>query len=67
MVSHEALDPIQRLDDLLVCGGVADPNVAGARGSEGGPGHDPDALLGSSRSAKAESSSPVASVTRGKQ
>ena len=36
----EALDAVQRLDDLLVRGGVADPDVAGARRSERGSWHD---------------------------
>ena len=46
MASHEALDAVHGLDDLLVGGGVADPDVAGARGPERAPGHDPDVLLG---------------------
>ena len=46
MASHEAFDPVHGLDDLLVGRGVADPDVAGARGPERAPGHDPDALLG---------------------
>ena len=42
---RKPLDAVHGLDDLLVGGRIADPNVAGAGGSEGGARHHADALF----------------------